>query len=52
MYLKDKLNILLNDLMSYILFNEANINDTDILYDLLKKRTEYVVTEIKKLYKL
>lgn len=52
MYNKDKLNILLNDLMSYIAFNEEYVTDTAILYDLLKSRTEYVVNEIKKLYKL
>lgn len=52
MYNKDKLKILLVDLISYMDFNEENIKDKSMLYDLLKKRVEYVSEEILKLYKL
>lgn len=52
MYNKDKLNMLLVDLIAFMEYNEENVEDKAMLYDLLKKRVEYVVGEILKIYKL
>ena len=52
MYNKDKLRVLVNELVAYIDFNEKNITDESMLYDLLKRRVIYVCEEVKKIYKI
>lgn len=51
-YNKDKLRVLINELLSYIEFNEKNITDKTILYELLKRRVIYVCEKVKNIYKI